>query len=246
MRIPTALTRPLTTRTIGSFVAVALGASLVVAPAPSSSAAARWNRAGIWGLNESRGASVAHDASGHGLDATIGRKVRTGLTSGKRTYVRFPKAGVRRGPNPGRLLLVDDSRWLDPRRGRFRVAVSLRTKANGANIVQKGQATAPGGYWKMEINSGRAVCLFRGGNGAQAGVGSARRIDDGRWHRIVCTRSARRAVMRVDGHVTSVRHKSSGRISNSRPFSVGGKPHCGGAVECDFFVGGIDYVRVWT
>ncbi|MFL6180721.1 MAG: LamG domain-containing protein [Actinomycetes bacterium] len=212
--------------------------------APSSAAnATKWNTIALYKLNEAPGATTAVDSSGTGMDATIGNQVNVGWTFGSRTYVNFPSAGAWT-PNDERLILHDDNDLLDPGDGIYRVAIALRTRTTGTNIVQKGQSGTVGGYWKLEVHNGLASCFFRGSNGQQSGVGSGFRIDDGQWHKIVCTRFPDRTVMRVDGGITGTRWAPSGTVSNIKPLSIGGKAECGGSVGCDYFVGDIDYLRI--
>jgi hypothetical protein len=205
--------------------------------------AVSWNPVGGWKLNEPPGATTAVDDSGNGMDATIGDLVNVGMTFNTRTYVNFPSAGAWT-PNDERLILHDDNDMLDPGDGIYRVAIAFRTRTTGTNIVQKGQSGTVGGYWKLEVHNGLASCFFRGGDGQQSGVGSGFRIDDGIWHKVVCTRYPDRTVMRVDGVVTGTRWAPSGTVSNIKQLSIGGKAECGGSVGCDYFVGDIDYVRI--
>ena len=212
--------------------------------APVTSAdAAKWNAIGGWKLNEAPGAVTAVDSSGNGMDATIGNLVNVGWTDNNRTYVNFPSAGAWT-PNDERLILHDDNDMLDPGNSTYRIAISFRTRTTGTNIVQKGQSGTVGGYWKLEVHNGLASCFFRGGDGQQSGVGSGIRIDDGRWHKVVCTRYPDRTVMRVDGQYAGTRWAPSGTVSNIKQLSIGGKAECGGSVGCDYFVGDIDYIRI--
>lgn len=199
---------------------------------------------GIWKFNEAADASTAVDSSGNGLDAVVGTDVNTGVSPGTRTYYNFPSSGAYGGPNPERLVQVPDKNSLDPGTGTYRVAIAIRTRAAGVNILQKGQSRTYGGFWKIETHNGLATCLFRGGDGQQSGVGSGQRVDDGQWHKIVCTRFPDHVVMSVDGAVTDTRYKASGPISNIKALSIGGKNECGGSVGCDFYIGDIDFVRI--
>jgi hypothetical protein len=205
--------------------------------------AANWSPVGDWKLNEPPGSTTAADYSGNGMDATIGDLVNVGMTSNNRTYVNFPSAGAWT-PNDQRLILHDDNDMLDPGDSTYRIAIAFRTRTTGTNIVQKGQSGTVGGYWKLEVHNGLASCFFRGGNGQQSGVGSGFRIDDGQWHKVVCTRYPDRTVMRVDGQWTGTRWAPSGTVSNIKQLSIGGKAECGGTVGCDYFVGDIDYLRI--
>jgi hypothetical protein len=90
-----------------------------------------------------------------------------------------------------RLVTVIDDR-LNPRRHAFAVTVRFRTTRSFGNVIQKGQAGSPGGYFKWEIPKGRLTCLFRGvvdGTKVGRAVNSgARRLNDGAWHAVTCKR----------------------------------------------------------
>jgi hypothetical protein len=230
-----------TTARVGAAIA-----GIIIASAATTASAAPWSQAGGWSFNEGPNASTASDNSGNGLDAAVGDDVRTGMIFNNRTYYNFPADGAWGGPNHERLVLVPDTPELDPGVGIYRVAIAIRTRAAGVNILQKGQSNTYGGFWKIETHNGLATCLFRGSNDESSGVGSGQRVDDGKWHRIVCTRFPDRVVMRVDGEVTDTRYHASGSVSNSKYLAIGGKPECGGSVGCDYYIGDIDYVRIST
>ena len=228
---------------------VRVGAAIVgiiIASVSTTASAAPWDQAGTWTFNEGPNASVAVDTSGNALHAEVGDEVNTGLTFNNRTYYNFPSEGAWGGENHERLVLVPDTPELDPGVDMYRVAIAIRTRAAGVNVIQKGQSNTYGGFWKIETHNGLATCLFRGSNDESSGVGSGKRVDDGKWHRIVCTRFPDRVVMRVDGVVTDTRYHVSGSVSNSKYLAIGGKPECGGSVGCDYYIGDIDYVRITT
>ena len=221
-------------------------AGFVIASVATTASAAPWSPAGAWAFNEPPNSSTATDTSRNSLDAAVGDDVNTGMTFNRRTYYNFPSSGAWGGPNHERLVLVPDTPELDPGVGTYRVAIVIRTRAAGVNIIQKGQSNTYGGFWKIETHNGLATCLFRGSNDESSGVGSGRRVDDGRWHKIVCTRFPDRVVMRVDGEVTDTRYHESGSVSNTKYLAIGGKPECGGSVGCDYYIGDIDSVRIST
>ena len=228
-----------TATVLSTFVAM----SAILLPATPADSAA-WSPVGDWHFNEPGGASTAEESSGTGLTANVGDDVNTGLTSGNRTYYNFPSAGSWGPPTHDRLALVDDDPALDPGNDTYRVAIAIRTRSDGINILQKGQSGTVGGYWKIEIHLSAASCFFRGSHGEQSGVGSGMPVNDGQWHRIVCVRYPDHTVMRVDGEVTATHWSASGTVSNIKPLSIGGKAECGGSVGCDYFYGDIDYVRI--
>ena len=66
------------------------------------------------------------------------------------------------GPGPGARLPHPAS--LNPGGQTFVVTVRFRADYTGRNLMQKGQSTTVGGFWKVEWEggTGRARCLFRG------------------------------------------------------------------------------------
>lgn len=227
-----------------AIVTVAATGLLALTAPTLEAGAASWNPVGNWKLNEPVNTSTAIDSSGSGLDADVGTEVNTGLTLKRRTYVNFPTTGAWGPPNDERLILVPDDPMLDPGDSTYRIVIVFRTRASGVNVIQKGQSGTVGGYWKIETHRGLASCFFRGGDRQQSGVGSGERVDDGKWHKVVCTRYPDRTVMRVDGKITATRWAPSGTVSNIKPLSIGGKSECGGSVGCDYYIGDIDYIRI--
>ena len=233
-------------RPTGTLAVVFTTAAVISLSLTHPASAATGSAIGYWRFNEGPGAAVAEDSTGNGNNAAVGSNVRTGVVVGKRTVYNFPAKGVWGGPGADRLVLVPDQPALDPGTGAYRVAVTFRTRQSSGNIVQKGQSRTYGGFWKIETHNGLATCLFRGSNREDSGVGSGRRVDDGKWHRVVCTRYPDRVEMALDGKTTDIRRKSSGSVSNTKEVSIGGKAECGGSVGCDYFIGDIDSVRIST
>jgi hypothetical protein len=194
-------------------------------------------------LNEGHGARTAVDSSGHHHNGRIGSSVvmRPGRAH---LPLRASKASLGAAP----LILVPDAAdgSLDPGRGNFTVRMRLRTTHGGdLNVVQKGQAHTPGGQFKMSLTNRVLRCTVRTPTGiGTAGSGSAR-VTNGYWHRVRCVRTPTSVTMYVDGRRTGYSGHHTGRLNNSWPWSIGGKPQCnGGSVDCDYFVGDIGYVRM--
>jgi hypothetical protein len=210
-------------------------AVITVASAGSASAVAN-NTVGLWNYNEAAGARVAADSSGFNQRGTVGSDIRTGGG-----IYRFPTvSGVRKS----HLVIVPSTARLNPGSSEYAVTVRFKTTRALSNVVQKGQATVSGGFWKVEVAGGRAKCLFRAGNGTQRGVGSSVRVDNGAFHTVRCERNAGSTRVIVDGVVRGSTTGFTSSISNSWAVVTGGKSSCGGGVTCDYFVGDIDYVRV--
>lgn len=229
---------PVRTLLVAAPALVALG--LAASPASAATAVARWE------MNEGGSATVMQDSSGHGLNGRIGSDVQTHSVLSGRTGYTFPylKNGVP-PTHPGHLVTVPASSALNPGTGNYSVTMTLRFKpaANGGNVMQKGQASSPGGYFKLEIDRGGVSCLFRGTSGSAAvGTGT---INNGAWHTITCARTASAVTMTVDGRVTATRRTATGSISNAAALTIGGKASCNQTtVQCDYFSGSIDRVQI--
>jgi hypothetical protein len=222
---------------------VGLATGMVLAAVVPASAAGTVT-VGQWNLNEGPGARVANDSSGSGLDGTVGSDVSTGVRYDGATGYRFPTWRTD-GVRPQHLVTIPDSDRLDPGTSDYAVTVRFRTARDYSNVLQKGQGGTPGGNWKVEVYGGVVQCLFVAGNGSRVGVGSARRIDDGRWHTVRCGRSGASVSMYVDGAWQSTRSGISGSLANAYGVALGGKSRCDQvSVICDYFAGDVDYVRI--
>lgn len=230
---------------VGTCCLVAVAATSPVAVSAASAAEVQSERVAVWRMNESPNAHVALDSSGSGLNARVGANVETGVTLKKGTGYRFRIPASSYVANNDQLVTYEDDSRLDPGSDPFVVALRVKTRAASGNIVQKGQAGMTGGYWKVEMHSGVLTCIFRSGDGRQSGVGTGKRVDDGKWHRIRCARTTTATSLRLDGVDVDTRNKPTGSVANGSPFSIGGKVFCASAgVGCDYFVGKLDYVRI--
>lgn len=217
----------------------------LITVAPVEAAGPKVSTQAHWRFNEPSGAEVAVDGSGNALHGVVGDDVQTGISEGKRTSYRFPGVSSSPPAKPEHLVQIPHDDRLNPGSKRYKIAIRMRTFQSSANVVQKGQARSYGGFWKFETHGGLGSCLFRAGDGTQSGVGSGTRITDGKWHKIVCTRTSKKTVMRVDGVVTDTRNSPTGTIANSKPVTIGGKGECDQiSVGCDYFIGDIDFIRI--
>ena len=224
---------------------VASACLLVTLFLASPAKAATGDRAS-WELDES-GGTVVVDSSGHGLDLTRGTAVSVGMKEGTTTFHRFPWIAANGTPSTSqRLHTIPDRDALDPGSGTFAVSLRFRTTTSARNIVQKGQSTTAGGYWKVELgdsSTGQARCLFRGSRG-DSYTHSAGPVTDGRWHELTCVNTPSGSYMLIDG-AQRTSTQPSGTINNTKDFVIGGKSSCDNVtVTCDYFVGDIDYVRI--
>ena len=142
-----------------------------------------------------------------------------------------PKAMIRTDPAQS-----DD---LNPRSRPFSFGAVMLVEPShltgGSNVVQKGLYNDPGGQWKLQVDSppgnpGRPSCSVRGvvdGELAEPVFVKASGVDvaDGRWHRVVCHRTADdRLAIVVDGMWENSKPVPSGMdIGNDAPVNVGAK-----------------------
>lgn len=212
---------------------------LVAVGVPASAGAATMTTLARWSMNESPGSHTLVDSSGHGMNGTIGSEV---VLNGAVHTFRFLKPNTPPA-HPQHIDVVNDSR-LNPGTREYSITIRARWTSALGNIVQKGQAGATGGYFKLQATNGLVQCLFRGSLGS-GGVGSKRALNDGRWHVITCTRTATAVSMTVDGVVTMTIMHATGSVSNSVPLTIAGKSNCDQVkITCDYFAGQIDYVLI--
>jgi hypothetical protein len=216
--------------------AISIAVPLVLSgcdPTPSHELSASWS------MNEAPGATVAVDTSGAGHDGAIEPGVE-------------PAGGYYHFTGTGRVIVPDDpAGGLDPYTRDAYVQVTLRTTdgLSGMNVVQKGQAGSPGGWWKLEVNEGHVACTF-GGTSGTAGAWLVQPVADGAWHTVTCGRIGDTVVAAADygtdrWQVNSVA-TPTGLLRNGKPLTIGGKIDCATLGDgCDGFVGDIDAVQIW-
>lgn len=232
---------PLHLKTTSVLTLAAIGfCSFVISPA-STSAATRdrvlWLR-----LNEQAGAAAARDSSGNAHRGLIGSHVT--MNGRFADWDRHPPS-EERSYGPRHLITVPDAAddSLDPGTGNFSITLRFRTSASFGNVVQKGQATTPGGQVKLQIPKGRLSCMFKTAAGRATANSGTKRLDDGAWHVVRCDRTPTSVTMFVDGVRTGRSNHTTGRLNNAMPWSLGGKSNCNGSpVSCDYFPGDIDYL----
>ena len=224
--------------------AVVLTAAVATSWKPAS-ASAPDDVVGVWELDEPAGAQVLLDAGPQGLHGTIGTSVQRGAAVAGATAHVFSTVDPDRSPvDPGRLDVVAHDERMNPGPGDFAVTVRLLTTRPQGNVVQKGQASSTGGYFKVDMDDGRVACLFRGDAGTLH-VRSAARIDTGRWTEVRCHRSATALSLYVDGVLVHRRVGVAGTVANTWPLTIAGKSSCNQVtVGCDYYSGAIDRVTL--
>ncbi len=142
-----------------------------------------------------------------------------------------------------RVVTVADAAELDPGSQEFAVEVKVKTSATDGVIVQKGLSTS-GGQWRMQLSGGQASCLFKGDT-VQGATKSSILVDDNQWHTIKCELTATGTTVYIDDAKDGHQLKPVTGVDNTAPLWVGGKTGCGSVATCDYYVGLVDYVRVY-
>ena len=196
-------------------------------------------------MNEAQGASTMSDSGTAPVNGLIGNEVQTGISASGATGYRFPWLKPNTPPaHPGHLVSIPDDPSVDPLDGYYSLTIRYRTRSRFGNLIQKGQAKAAGGQFKIQLPKGQPACYYKGSQG-RAGVRGPTSLADGRWHVLTCTRSANAVELTVDGQRVGRKNRASGNIDNGAPITVGGKPRCDQIkITCDYFAGMVDYVRI--
>jgi hypothetical protein len=226
-------------------------ATVVLATTAPAGAAATTTLAD-WRLNEGPGATTMQDSSGNNIDGVIGSAVQTGVGFGDGTTgYRWSNVKPNEPPaKPERLIQISDSR-LNPGTRDYAVSFRYRTTRPFGNIMQKGQATTPGGQFKFQLPKGNVTCLFRGSAGRRA-VRSTGFYNDGQWHTVRCERTAAGITMTIRDANDALQETrkisgATGTLANNIPMTIGGKVNCDQIeITCDYFAGDIDWIKIET
>jgi PKD repeat protein len=244
-------------RLVSRLGAIALAAATITTAvtlingAASPAGAAADQVMALYNMNETAGSRVLVDSGPNGLNGSSGPNNIKGVTfdgaTGHRYLDRSPTALP---AEPERLDTVPESDFLDPMDADFAFSVRYRTTKQFGNIVQKGQNTTIGGYYKLELPFGEPHCLFIGedaqGNRYPAGVdATGHPINDNKWHTVTCARFKTYVAVYIDGEEIARTAKPTYSINNNKNLSIAGKSSCDQIeVTCDYFVGEIDWVKI--
>ena len=197
-------------------------------------------------LNEAAGARTAVDSSGLGHHGVIGSHLV--MNAEYATFDLHPET-QHIAYRDAHLIVVPDAPdgSLDPGPGNFSVEVRFRTSLVGTetpNLLQKGQSGATGGQVKLQLVQGRLSCTFKTPQGTATDVEEVA-VADGGWHVVRCDRTPTSVTVFVDGARSGARNATTGTLNNTKPWAVGGKQQCDArSVDCDYFAGDVDYVRL--
>ena len=186
------------------------------------------------------------DSGPNGLHGNVGNEVFTGVNFNTATGYQWSTISPTiKPPRPQRLATVPTNSYLNPDNEDYTVVLRYRTTKSYGNVVQKGQNTTPGGYFKLEQPGGFMTCFFKAGDGSQRAVVSPIATNDGQWHIIRCELTDVGVRLVIDGVEAISLAGPVANIANDFPLSIGGKTSCSQQnVDCDYFTGDIDYVRI--
>jgi hypothetical protein len=177
-----------------------------------------------------KAATQVRDATGNGRSGTVrvsgnGRLtvLRNGVTG---RAAGFPRACIGCGRA---IIVVPPAPALNPGTRPFSFGASVRATAKQAppgrdpNIMMKGSTGSLGGKWKLHLIGAKPRCVFQGA-ASRIELTATRPIDDGTWHRIVCSRNGKLHQLLVDGKVKASSAKAySGKNVSAQPVKIGGR-----------------------
>jgi hypothetical protein len=199
----------------GRLIAVALlvPACLLLAALPASAATTT-----VLHYTGALSGTTVPDASGFGNNGTTYSITASGGAysfNGTTSYLQTPASS---SVNPGSSAFSYSVNMYLPTTTVFSRDLSL---------VRRGSAKFPGSFYKMEMiynkatGNMRLTCALRDTAGNLATVStSGNTLNDGRWHTLTCSKTARTVSLTVDGreHTKSVR---LGNLSSTQPLNFG-------------------------
>jgi uncharacterized membrane protein len=220
-------------------VVAALVASALAAAASAGPAAADSTLVALWHLDEPEGVSIAVDSVGTNNGA-ISADVVQGVP-GDPNVANNGGAYEFSGANP--IVKVPHNPTLNPGAGQLVLSAHLAVPANlqpgDYNVIQKGQATAIGGAYKLEVFAPTTTSNSQWGhpdcavNSLDATTGSKYKmraygpitIADGAWHVVQCHLTDTQLFVTIDGAPGKAVARQPGTTSNSVGVTLGGKPN---------------------
>jgi hypothetical protein len=238
-------------------VVAAVAAVCLVSPSAVATASAGTSVAGSSGADVFRFTFNGHqslkskshvrDATGHGhygVIRTSGAGHLTVLRNGVKgtRAAGFPRVCI--GCNRA-IITVANKSTLDPGRRAFTFGAAIRATAKQAppgrdpNILAKG---ANGHHkYKLHLIGAKPRCVFAG-TSAEVTLTSTSPIDDGKWHRVVCSHQGKVDQLFVDGVLkASSTTTYTGPITSTSSLKIGGRA-AGHSGSNDQFHGDLDNV----
>ncbi|MCA1693160.1 MAG: hypothetical protein LC733_13570, partial [Actinobacteria bacterium] len=200
---------------------------------------------------DAQGGRFVTDSSGSRRgyeDALTGGRVEVVDHPGQGRALTFPPPCDDSAPICRRAIIdVADVAFLNPGAEPFAYGADLLVAPNeatpGANILQKGFATAASSQWKLEMaGEGKPRCVLVARNtGTVYRAESTVTVADGAWHRVACTRAATALSIQVDATAPRVVPLPEGLViaSPGEPLRLGGST---AHQTTNRFSGGLDNV----
>ena len=187
------------------------------------------------------GGTVMYDGSSGRHNGYIGSLVRVHqyMADGKVGY-EFP-GGSQPNTQHSNTVTVKAATSQNPGSDDLHIQYYVQTtQTTGVNFLQKGQAGAGGGFYKVEMTGGKAGCYFSGST-LQREAWSTTSINDGRVHKVDCYKTDTYIEVVVDGANPVKAWGRMGSVYNYADLSIGGKETCtknaDGSPNCDYFSG---------
>ena len=202
----------------------------VMALAPAGVASAS-TVVGLWHMNETSGTTMV-DSSGHHNNGTLhGVILGASGVSGK-AYTFNGKAYAE----------VPNSSSLNPGSANINISFYLNTtslpKTGDYDLVRKGDY--PAQDYKVELlPTGQIKCTFQGSASRHSASGGSG-LNNGKWHHIVCIKTATQIQTVVDGTVVATTTATVGDITNTSALEIGAYP------GSDWYQGKLDEVSITT
>ena len=189
-----------------------------------------------------------HDASGNGRYGVVRVSGKGRLTVLKNGATGRAAAFPRACAGCGRAIITTESRpALNPGKQPFSFGATVRVTdrqtptGRDPNIIMKGATNAA--KYKLHLLTAKPRCAFSGA-ASTVFVDAPNDIDDGRWHRVVCSRQVKLHRLFIDGKLVAQSNSAySGKIVTPDPLKVGGRA-VGAAGKNDQFHGDLDNVFV--
>jgi len=208
------------------------GTAAVILFAPQAASAATGS---IWHMNEPSGSVMTDSGSPGAKGGNLGtlKNVQVGQPGFQGTGYGFTGKSV---------VTVKSNSSIDPGAAPFQFTLHVNFTKNPSSsvgdydLLRKGLSSTKGGDFKAEIlQSGKAICYFKGSSGSKQ-VSASGGLNDGKWHTIQCLKDDSKVTIAVDGKSKSSSAKI-GSISNSAPLAIGAKAQGG-----DWYTGLLDEV----
>ena len=191
---------------------LAVAGVMALAPAGVASAS---TVVAFWHMNETSGTTMVDSVGHHNgtlHNVTLGVSGASGKAysfNGKSSYAEVPNSNAL---NPGNANVTIS----------FYLNTTSLPKTGDYDLVRKGDY--PGQDYKVELlPSGQIKCTFQGSASRHSASGGSG-LNNGKWHHVVCIKTASQIETMVDGTVVATTKAAVGSISNTSAVDIGAHP----------------------